>query len=203
MSKIRPKPLNVVFRQAPSLKQRLVKSSLKVLPYTNLDDVEIEPPGCYKFPHGRMGRPCVTCPRINVSISFFSSYTKMKYRMRHRLSCKSSYVIYLVTCTRPCDPAQGDRRKFCDKQYTGSTTTTMASRHSSHKTEIKDKSTPLGRHFSQCGIEHFSLQIIDCVKEGEQDALEILEGFWMHKLATFQVHGNLNKRDEMTRSRRN
>ena len=78
------------------------------------------------------------------------------------------------------------------------TTQTMASRHSSHKTEIKEKSTPLGRHFAQCGIQNFSLQIIDTVKEGERDALEILEGFWTHMLATNDVHGNLNKKDELS-----
>ena len=78
------------------------------------------------------------------------------------------------------------------------TTQTMALRHSAHKTEIKEKSTPLGRHFAECGIQHFSLQIIDTVR----DALEILEGFWTHRLATFQIHGNLNKKDELTVARK-
>ena len=105
-------------------------------------------------------------------------------------SCKSSYVVYLVTCN------------ICNKQYTGSTTETIGLCHASHRTEIKNKSTPLGRHFSYCGLENFSLQLIDCVKQGENDALEVLEGFWSHRLATFQVHGNINKRDEMTRKKR-
>ena len=75
----------------------------------------------------------------------------------------------------------------------------MGLHRAGHRGEIKNKSSPLGRHFAVCGIENFSLQIIDCVKEGEREALEILEGFWQHRLATFRVHGNLNKRDEMTR----
>ena len=95
--------------------------------------------------------------------------------MRHRLTCKSPFVVYLVTCTKSSNNQL--QTHICGKQYTGMTTQTMASRHSSHKTEIKEKSTPLGRHFAQCGIQNFSLQIIDTVKEGEGDALEILEGF--------------------------
>ena len=93
-------------------------------------------------------------------------------------------------------------RVICGVQYIGSTTEMMSLRHASHRTEIKQRSTPLGRHFAICGLEHFSLQIIDCVKEGEEAALEILEGFWSHRLATFRVHGNINSRNEMTRNRR-
>ena len=115
--------------------------------------------------------------------------------MRHNLSCKSSFVVYLVTCTKPHNNLL--QIQICGKQYTGMTTQTMGQRHSAHKTEIKERSTPLGRHFSVCGIQNFSLQIIDTVKEGERDALEILEGFWTHRLATFEVHGNLNKKDEL------
>ena len=94
-------------------------------------------------------------------------------------------MIYLVTC------------KQCQAQYVGSTTEAMHRRHGGHRTEIREESTPLGRHFSRCGVENFVLQIIDCVKEGEREALLIIEGKWQHKLATFQTHGNINSRDEM------
>ena len=203
MRQVRPNPIKVVFRQAPNLRQRLVKSNLRELPFNNQEDVEEVEAGCVKFPHGRMGRPCVTCPRINVSTTFTSSRTKMRYRMRHRLWCKSRYVIYLVTCTKPC--GQGSTHtlngvNICGRQYTGKTTESMAGRHASHRTEVKNRSTPLGRHFADCGIENFSLQIIDTVREGEDDALSILEGFWTHRLATFKIHGNLNVVNEMTRN---
>ena len=39
--------------------------------------------------------------------------------------------------------------------------------------------------------------MIDCVKQGEDEALAILEGYWQNMLATFQVNnGNLNVRNE-------
>ena len=59
----------------------------------------------------------------------------------------------------------------------------------------------LGIHFSSCGYENFSLQLIDCVREGEVEALGRLEGFWQHNLATFVENGGINRRDEMTRQR--
>ena len=76
----------------------------------------------------------------------------------------------------------------------------MSSRHNGHRQEIKNKLTPLGKHFAACGIENFSLQIIDCVREGQETALRVLEGFWSHRLATFKAHGNINDRDEMSRN---
>ena len=163
-----------------------------------MEEMEVVIAGCYKFLHGRVGRPCVTCPRLNESIFFVSNYTRMRYKMSHRLTCKSSFVVYLVTCKKQVN----NQREVCGRQYTGSTTETMGLRHGGHRVEVREKSTPLGRHFAICGIENFSLQIIDCVKEGEKAALEILEGFWQHRLATFAVHGNLNHRDEMTRKRK-
>ena len=193
MKTVQPNPPSITFRQAPNLKQRLVKSTLKALPFQNLEDMRVQEPGCYKFDHPRRGRPCVTCPRIKESKTFNSTYTKQTYKMRHRLTCKSSFVIYLVTCTARSQ----DQRRICGKQYVGKTTEAMHLRHAGHKTEIRLRSTPLGRHFSECGIKNFSLQIIDCVKQGEDEALQIIEGIWQHKLATFEVHGNINNLNEM------
>ena len=105
--------------------------------------------------------------------------------MWHNLNCKSTYLVYLVTCMK------------CWRQYVGSTINTMATRHTQHRQEIKDKSTNLGRHFDDCGYENFSLQVISCVKPGEDEALERVEGFWQHCLRTFVEDGGLNVRDEV------
>ena len=45
----------------------------------------------------------------------------------------------------------------------------MQRRQSGHKHEIREKNTPLGRYFSQCGYTNFSLQIMDCEKEWEEN----------------------------------
>ena len=62
-------------------------------------------------------------------------------------------------------------------------------------------SSELGRHFAQCGgVDSMSLQIIDCVREGEEEALRYLEGIWQNRLATFIQNQNINIRDEMKRN---
>ena len=96
--------------------------------------------------------------------------------------------MYLITC------------KQCSKQYTGSSTDPMHIRHGGHRSEIRQESTELGRHFARCGDEHLSIQIIDCVKEGAEEALRYIEGIWQNRLATFEENGgNLNIRNELRR----
>ena len=73
----------------------------------------------------------------------------------------------------------------------------MHKRHTGHRREIEDQSTPLGSHFAKSGYQNFSLQIIDCVKHGEDEAIQIVEGIWQNRLATFIQHGNINVRDKL------
>ena len=77
----------------------------------------------------------------------------------------------------------------------------MHERHGGHRNEIENETTELGKHFNLCGINNLSLQIIDSVKEGEDEALLHLEGVWQNRLATFKIHDNINIRDEMGLSR--
>ena len=82
-------------------------------------------------------------------------------------------------------------------QYTGKSVNNMHVRHGGHRQEIENSSLELGMHFARCGYDSLSFQIIDCVREGEDLALIQLEGVWQNRLATFQVHGNINIRNEM------
>ena len=126
------------------------------------------------------------CPRLNEGDKFSSSYTGLNYKIRHHLTCKSRYVVYLITCSK------------CGAQYTGKTTQHMHIRHGGHRSEVENVSSELGEHFATCGgVEEMKVQIIDCVKEGEDEALAICEGYWQNKLATMVVHGgNINIRNE-------
>ena len=73
----------------------------------------------------------------------------------------------------------------------------MHIRPTGHQTKVDNQSTELGEHFSKCGMDQMSLQIIDCVKMGEDEKLSCLEGFWQNMLATFQVNnGNINIRNK-------
>ena len=191
MAKIYPRPPSVVFRQARSLKNHLVRSHFKELPHSDQSDHEDRPAGCYKHQHGARGggSRCKLCKTLKESNQFTSTFTGLQHKMRHHLTCKSRYTVYLITCLR------------CTKQYTGSSTDPLHVRHCGHRAEIREGNTELGRHFVRCGEEHISIQIIDCVKSSEEEALRYLEGVWQNRLATFtQNEGNINIRDEMKRN---
>ena len=114
--------------------------------------------------------------------NFTSNFTGLNYEIRHTLTCKSRYCVYLITCR-------------CGMQYTGKSINCMHVGHGGQRQEIENQSSELGKHFARCGYDNLSLQIIDCVREGEDLALIQLEGVWQNRLATFQVHGNRNIRD--------
>ena len=65
----------------------------------------------------------------------------------------------------------------------GSTTQFMHTRHVGHAHEVREESTPLGRHFALPGLNNMTVQMIDCIQEGREDAeeaLRCLEGVWQH-----------------------
>ena len=72
----------------------------------------------------------------------------------------------------------------------------MMQRHTAHRREIEEETTPLGRHFARCAIDKLSLQIIAGVRHGQQEALEIAEGHWISRLGTLQSQGGINSMDE-------
>ena len=183
MSKIFPTPPSVSYRQARNIKQMMVRSRLKALPHSDCSD--LQPAGCFKHQHGNRGRKCELCPRIKEGNNFRSSYTGKSYTIRHNLTCKSKYCVYLITCRK------------CQKQYVGKSINHMHTRHGGHRYEIDNQTSELGVHFTECGLEQLELQIIDCVKVGMDMALIQLEGVWQTRLATFQVHGNINIRNEL------
>ena len=157
------------------------------MPFRDCSDLEErEQPGCFKHEHPARGRKCLTCPRLKESTTFNSRFTGRTYKIWNRFTCKSRFIVYLITCSK-----QG-----CGAQYVGMSTNTMMERHGGHRREIQELLTPLGRHFARCGIDNLSLQIIAGVKAGEEDALGIAEGFWISRLGTLQSQGGINALDE-------
>ena len=140
---------------------------------------------CYRYPNGGRGRKCLLCHRLREGVRFQSNYTGLTYKIRHHLTCKSKYVVYLIYCGN------------CSKQYTGKSINTMHVRHGGHQSEVENQTNEVGSHFATCGMENLYLQIIDCVREGEDLPLLQFEGVWQNRLVTFQAHGNINKRNEM------
>ena len=105
-----------------------------------------ENPGCRKCTKCR-----VSCPIIKEGDSFKSTNTGRTYKIKQKLDCNSSFVIYLATCGR------------CEGQYVGKSQTPFKKRHSNHKQEIKKRIGGLGQHYGRygCGYNNFSVQIIE------------------------------------------
>jgi hypothetical protein len=111
-----------VYRQPPNLRRILVHSALKELSFRDCSDMEErDTPGCYRHDHPARGRKCETCPRMNESQTLTSNFTGKSYKMRNRFTCKSTYIVYLLTCKR------------CLAQYVGMTTNTMMESHGGHR----------------------------------------------------------------------
>ena len=161
--------IQIAFKQPKNL-QKIVSGTKKNCRH------EIEPnPGCFKC-----GKCSVLCPVLKEGVSFSSRNTKKSYKIKKKLNCNSSFVIYLVTC------------KKCGGQYVGKSQTPIKTRHSNHKREIKNLIGGLGKHYGGelgCGYGNFSIQLIDQVEMGEKEKLAQKEIFWQHQLRAYCENG--------------
>ena len=123
---------------------------------------------------------CHACPIIKEGQDFCSTNTSKAYKIKHHMTCTSSFVVYLATC------------KNCGGQYVGKSQTQLKTRHSNHKREIKNIIGGLGHHYGGpkgCGYKSFSLQIIDQVEHGNVEALAQTELYWQDQLRVFLENG--------------
>ena len=165
-AKLLGEKLQISYRQPKSIK--------RIVTQKKIVKTEEQNPGCSKC-----GGCRVSCPIIKEGGTFSSTNTKKTYRIRQKLDCKSSYVIYLATCVR------------CQGQYVGESQTPFKQRHSNHKQEIKKKIGGLGQHYggNGCGYQNISVQLIDQVKVGDNKALEDQEIYWQNQLRCYIQNG--------------
>ena len=137
------------------------------------------------------------CPRaekcqININ-TFRSTNTKRKYVIRQKISCSTSYLIYLIYCTN------------CKGNYVGKSKQQFKRRHSGHKQEISNRIGGLGQHFhvtnnQGCNYEHLEATLIEKVKQGDDTKLAERELYWQYQLRTFRENGGngMNLKDDLT-----
>lgn len=95
---------------------------------------------------------CLACNYIRECTTFKSTQNNRIFKIHSKFNCKSSNIIYLITC------------RNCLKQYVGETTRTLGERISDHLSCIRlHKSTPVGLHFNTVGhnIKHLSICAIE------------------------------------------
>ena len=64
---------------------------------------------------------------------------KKSYKVKQKVDCQNSYIIYLGTCQK------------CGGQYVGKSTKPFTRQHSANKQEIKNKIGRLGQHYGGVG----------------------------------------------------
>ena len=75
----------ICYKQPRNLKN-IVTNQKKPLP-------EVADPGCSKC-----GKCKISCPVMQERVRFKSTNTGKSYNIREKLTCDSSFVVYLVTC---------------------------------------------------------------------------------------------------------
>ena len=171
-------PPRLVYRRAPSIKDRVVHSDLPpIKPQTFMDTL----------PNGnrRCGR-CTQCAYTSICDSFEHPRTKQQIQIRGRISCSTTNCIYLLWCVE------------CKKYYVGKTRRTLKTRICEHRSAIRnnDERSPVAVHFKEnqhplsslryIGIEHVSLPR----RGGNIDNLLLKrELWWCHFLGTLAPEG--------------
>ena len=125
-------------------------------------------------------KKCQFCPLLNKKNTFQCSTTGITYPCKYNISCKSSNLIYCITC------------KTCNKQYVGQTRNTVAQRFSGHFFNVRHnkKTDAVGLHFSRSdhnGTSDFSINILEFIPlpphtDRSLDLRLRLEKNWIHTL---------------------
>ena len=126
---------------------------------------------------------CITCKHLNCSKVVKCTSTGISYPIRHNFCCKSTNLIYVITCTK------------CKKQYVGLTTKQLNTRINHHRTSIfTKKPIYIAKHFNlpDHTVNNLSVQAIDCTKASTSNSineLKRLESYWIKTLRTLHPIG--------------
>ena len=98
---------------------------------------------------------CNTCKLGTFGENILITSTGKTFNIKQPMTCKSSNIIYCITCTK------------CRDQYIGETEQELHNRQTGHLSDIKNGRTglPYVRHFLECGIEHYTITGVEKVRQ--------------------------------------
>ena len=158
----------VSYRKPPNLRNLLVRARMRS---TTPQHKGFEP--C-------LSSRCKTCGSSVATSSFTSHHNNKHFFILHHITCSSTKLIYLITCT------------LCGKQYVGQTEQTLRQRMNGHRHCIlNDRDTPVSRHFNLPDHSFIHLQVIgiDHVPGTDTHGRMNKETFWIHALGTLEPNG--------------
>lgn len=130
---------------------------------------------------------CKACNYILIGTTFRSSHNKKSFQVRGNITCRTTNVVYLVSCRK------------CQQQYVGETSRALADRINDHLSAIRlRKPTPTGLHFNTAdhSILDFSVMGIEAFDDRSPPGIRrIKEITWQNLLQTAFPIGinNLNR----------
>ena len=171
-----PQPPLTSFRRGRTLRDLLVKAK-----HPQPHNKETRIPGFYKCTANK----CIIHKHLREGNKFGSSSTGQKFPITSYMNCKSTWVIYLITCQK------------CTKQYVGKTENTLYTRFNNTRSEINNFHTSHGKplpytiHFNQPdhSINDIQISAIESITNQSHTTILKRESFWIHKLRTKIPHG--------------
>lgn len=163
------------YKKHKNLAQHLTRSALTPTDqYIDHRQAENTMGGCTRCTNPK----CKACNHITETKTFNSSHNNRIFTIKNKFNCKSSNIIYLITC------------KKCKKQYVGESGRTLAQRITDHISYIKlKKDTATGLHFNLEGhnINHLTVIPIEQIHITTEEATNIRrhrESIWQRLLHT-------------------
>lgn len=170
LSQIFDSPPMAAFRRPRNIRDILVNARVN-----NIETSSIT--GCTKC----TSKKCAVCPFLEESTKFSSVVTGESFPITSHIHCKSSWIIYLISCKR------------CGLQYVGKTSTTLYTRFTNTKSDIKGKKKklPIVDHFNlqNHSIDDISLKGIESIHKKTEHIIRKRESYWIAKLRTLKPEG--------------
>ena len=111
---------------------------------------------------------CNTCKLGTFTTTIPITATNSTFTIKHKLTCKSSNVIYCVTC------------KKCKDQYIGETEQELHARQRGHLNDIRSNVSglPYVEHFKVCGIDNYTITAIEKVRRNDVETRRSREAYY-------------------------
>ena len=125
---------------------------------------------------------CSICKHSSKNSSFHSNHINKTFNIHGHISCNSTNLIYIITCSK------------CQKQYVGKTGRKLKTRLTEHFRNIcQHTNIIIGLHFNTTGhtIEHMQVNTIEKLHKSS-NYRKAKELFWINKLQTLKH--DLNKK---------
>ena len=111
---------------------------------------------------------CNTCRKGTFGEKIHIASTQKDFTIHQSMTCKTSNVIYCITCTK------------CRAQYIGETGQEIHQRQTGHLNDINHNvaGLPYVRHFNKFGVEHYTITGVEKLRSRDPQIRKTREAFF-------------------------